>query len=652
MSLLNLLFHNQGKGRPIGGGDDVWWLLRDLFTTARSAGAVDGTDAEPGPGDRTVTDTESTTKILAGHLRGLSQPTSAVWGESKIVWPSLARVTGRALAALIIPEDQEADLAFGWASAADIGDPSADGHGWFVGTGLDAITPGLKVVLNSVASGTRLIRRMQYLAIAALNDVGAYVLLSTFGTDTGDSMDDVGIPQYPLARIIWIDHAGTTDPMFPYASGYDVASGGYLHGHTVDDMRVVDVPTWTTADYLASFADRVTRANSTTSAGPLWTNRVGVFGVSSNKIYQTGAGNEFTFATADAGIADGIFEFDLTVNSDWDGTNAFFGFVLRFVDNNNFLRFWNNGGQNFYLQTFVGGAFEATIVAGPLPGGNLVAGQTYHFTVMTIGAKYKIWVDGAEWTTSWITDANNRFTTATNFGVYSHSAFTAKDTRWDNFYAHAHTVTLPTLLTKGAVPSVWTAGATLGSDTFTDANGTRLNAHTAEAGGAWTEVSGTWTVQSNKASVAHAAGDNIALQDVGVADVECSVAITNANPLGNVIFTGMVVRYIDASNNIIIREADDLIAQPDDHEIEVWVNTTADGPQLYGKTQMKVAYTAGGTRTLKAHVKGNLLEVFLDGAPRYTTVLPSSLASGTKFGLYEHDDDGGAVFDNWTVKAL
>lgn len=35
------------------------WLVRDTYTTDRAAGAVNGTAAEPGPGNRTVTDASS-----------------------------------------------------------------------------------------------------------------------------------------------------------------------------------------------------------------------------------------------------------------------------------------------------------------------------------------------------------------------------------------------------------------------------------------------------------------------------------------------------------------------------------------------------------------------------------------------------------------
>lgn len=52
----------------LGGGAAVDWLLLDRFLTARSAGAVDGTAAEPGPGTRTVTDSGNTAAITGGQF--------------------------------------------------------------------------------------------------------------------------------------------------------------------------------------------------------------------------------------------------------------------------------------------------------------------------------------------------------------------------------------------------------------------------------------------------------------------------------------------------------------------------------------------------------------------------------------------------------
>jgi hypothetical protein len=162
-----------------------------------------------------VTDAESVIKTLAGRLRGGGQPTSPVWGESKLVWTNdtgagYTRAAGRTLAALIVPEDMitTCGLAFGWDIATTTTDPRIVGHGWYAEqTGLlEVINPGVTTVLEG---NQRNINPIQYLVMIALNDVGAYTLISSLAAYTGiGSTDPIGIPAYPSARLLWSDMAG------------------------------------------------------------------------------------------------------------------------------------------------------------------------------------------------------------------------------------------------------------------------------------------------------------------------------------------------------------------------------------------------------------------------------------------------------------
>jgi hypothetical protein len=647
------LFPLLGGGISLAGG-----IFRDVFQSTLAAGSVNGSQAQPGPGVRNITDVEANIITDRSRVWGFYQPTSAVWGESKLVYTNggtgWSRAIGRTLVALYTSMDGLTAQAFGWDTATDTTDPRTVGHGWLTesqggkGGCLDAIEPGATVELNI---GGYQIRSSQYLLVVALNDVGAYTLISTFGNDTGDGIalptgDVIGIPQYPLARVLWPSLTGTTTPLFPYISGYDAESGGYAPGHAWEDLRVIDVPSWITPDYLAGYADRCDRADSNTSIGTGWTNGAGVFGISSNQVYCV-SGTNAEVALHDSGLTgDGIWQCDIVVPGDWNGSNYNFGMAIRAIDASNYIRVWNNGGDTIFVQVIEGGAFHATIVSS---GYTFTAGSTYRLTVITYGAQYYILVNGINFSQVWTVDAGDHNLTGSGFGPYGFNA-NGKTTRWDNFVATPNTITLPSVFGLGAIPSVWTAGATLASDTFTDANTTRLNAHSAEAGGAWTEVNGTWTIASNKATVTGGARQ-IALQNVGVNDYECSVVITNPNPLGDYVFAGIIARYSDANNYIMIREADDVVNQANNHEIEVWVRV-AGSDTLSSKTTMLAAFPAGGSRTLSVRVKGKLLEVFLDGLPRVCRILPDALASGTSCGLYRESTDGGAIFDTWTVKAL
>ena len=205
-------------------------------------------------------------------------------------------------------------------------------------------------------------------------------------------------------------------------------------------------------------------------------------------------------------------------------------------------------------------------------------------------------------------------------------------------------------------PVIFTAGSTLGSDTFTDTNGTRLQAHTPTAGGAWTEHQGTWTIQSNRATVSAAAGVNQATQDASSANVECSVdVITPATFTTTTLRAGIVVRRTDANNEIHARLFKDA-TQPGADEIELLEYIAGVGGVVH-KVNLGSYFATSTTYALKVQVAADpnggddLLHVWLDGKPRISYKL-SATNAGTRHGLHRDSIDDGAVFDNWVCKAV
>jgi hypothetical protein len=499
-------------------------LLWDKFKTTLAAGFVDGTYAEPGHGLRVVDqDIEDVIKTLTGRLRGLSQPTTPVWGESRIYWTDdagsgFARIPGRTLVALILPEDRAADLAFGWDTATNTDDPRTVGHGLLLGesNAFQVITPGLKIAVDYGP------RAMQYLVGVTLNDEGALYWISTFAADSGHYiMSPMGIPAYPTARILWIDPVTATTPLYPYVSGYDSLS--YPNGHSIENVRIVDVASWAVADSYRTFIDRFTRANSANNPGAGWTVGKGTWGISGNKLYCSALSPGIWPSVAyNAGLADGIFEWDVTMPGDAIG---YWLCVLRWNSDGNFVAVDNNGVNNaLRLAVFEGNAWKHTIDSTGA-GINWQLGLTYHITCIAKGNSYQVFVDGVpKLGIGWAAiDAGNHFLTDTYIGASCWDI----DYRWDNISATPLTITLPTAIqSSGKTPAIWTPGATLANDTFTDADTTRLNVHAAESGGAWTETLGDWTVVTNRATCSvPAVGKNYVTQNIGVANVECSVDI-------------------------------------------------------------------------------------------------------------------------------
>lgn len=622
----------------------ITYLFRDRFLTDRTAGNVDGTNAEPGPGARDVTDIESVIFALADRLRGGGQTVSAVWGESKIVWPAISRAAGRVFAARVLMEDGKQDLAIGFASADSIGDPTADGHAWYTaGGGLKATTPGATITIDS---GTRAIRGMMYLTIVMLDTTGATLMLSTIGNDTGAGMNDpLGIPQYPSARVVWIDRAGSAASLYPFVSYYsDIL--GYPNGHAIEDVRVVDVSDWGAGNALATVFDAFTRANSATSLGGNWVADAGTWGISSNAGYvASGSGFIRAYLPNTTAAGDGIVICDITVPTT---ATDFFGLMLRRQDANNFIRLFNNGSSaNIYLQTWVAGGFGAAINS---TAQTWVGGQTYTIVVAMVGNRYSVWVDGVL-KMDWVTDSNSRFITATSNGLYAGN--TPTGARWDNFGVYPLTVTLPSEIQDGAVPLIYTAGATLASDTFTDSNGTSLSSHTAENGGAWTLAASTWAINSNAVAGTVTIGTTgHATQNAGSADAECSVNITVPNPVdaATVVRAGIVGRLVDTANYYQVRLFIDP-SQPGEDEIEI-IETIGGSGGIVHKASLADFFASGVTYTLKVQFKGDLIHVFLDGKPRISYYMPTGYPTGTNFGLYVSDTDDGCTFDNWSVKAL
>jgi lysophospholipase L1-like esterase len=69
-----------------GGTTPIVYLFRDEFTTDLAAGSVNGTASEPGPGMRTVTDTENKLAISGSVLACAGPKAAAAWGDPGVDW--------------------------------------------------------------------------------------------------------------------------------------------------------------------------------------------------------------------------------------------------------------------------------------------------------------------------------------------------------------------------------------------------------------------------------------------------------------------------------------------------------------------------------------------------------------------------------------
>lgn len=86
----------------------------------------------------------------------------------------------------------------------------------------------------------------------------------------------------------------------------------------------------------------------------------------------------------------------------------------------------------------------------------------------------------------------------------------------------------------------------LAMDTFTDTNGTSLDAHTMDLGTGWTEQTGNWDIQSNQANRVTGSTVSVATTETGQADVvlECVIDVGSASETSKV-----VSRFVDNNNH-------------------------------------------------------------------------------------------------------
>lgn len=653
--------HRRHISKHLPSHNSRWWVFRDRFSADLDPGSVDGTTAAPGLGLRSAVDLESKIFTSGGRLRGGGQDTP-VWGESKVVWTrpdgtGWSRKAGRTLAALILFEDTiiDADVCFGWATAVDVADPRVDGHGLLQGTAgaIKVVLPGSTLALHG--TNQRNLRPMQYLIGVTLNDIGALVWISTFGLQTGIQMTALDIPQFPMARLLWVEYSDQTATLFPsiaYYAKIDWPVGGYPNGNSVEDLRVVDPRAWADPDALAGFSDRFAREDSVVGLGNGWVAVNGVWGLTSGRAYLVSgrppSGYYGAIHTTGLADGDGIYQWFVTMP---DSATPFFGLLYRYQDPSNFYRIANKGLQNIYLQKFVGGV-ESQVSAYTNP---WTPGQTYRISVIIEGGRHRLYVDNTlKFEASGHTELAE--VAAMGFQIYDDGTAGRIGTaghKFDQVAAFPGTFTLPAEIRRGKIPDILTGGEVVAQDSFTDDDAISLTAHAAESGGAWLTDTTDWTIQSNQASPElPLEGFTSCVQDLGTVDAECQVEITV--PVGaDDFFYGIVGRYEDADNWLSARLCMANYS-PGAHEVEL-VYTLAGASNVRHKVNLGNYLAGGSTYTLKAQFKNDLVQVFLDGTPVLSYYTIDEDPCGTMFGLgtdYLGRTDPGGLFDNWIAREL
>jgi len=197
--------------KPATAGGSTSYLLNDQFTTARSAGAVNGTQAEPVGGVRTVTDTNSKLSITGGKLSVATGGLSA--GDPGLVYPTISRSAGKLILATLTPTTT---LSSGFSSGAT----GVTGDGVYFG-GSNVLysrdyTTGKAV--GEYVSGT------SYAVATVAKNTGVYTFIKG------------GI--YSNWTLLYIGSSGTYTPMYP-----GIRAEGTNGEGTADNIRI-PTATW------------------------------------------------------------------------------------------------------------------------------------------------------------------------------------------------------------------------------------------------------------------------------------------------------------------------------------------------------------------------------------------------------------------------
>lgn len=357
------------------------YSLRDEFLIDRAAGSVNGTAAEPGPGVRTVVDTNSKLSIASSLL---SFATGGVTNGNPALWyPSISRVAG-----LILLGKLNYTTSGGWILGWDTDQTGGlASHAFFLtGTALSANSGLAGPTVATIAAST------DYQLALVLRAVGAHFFVKG-GAWTNWTL-------------IYSFSTASNTPVFPGIGGNATSV------MTFDFIRVPStfwLPTPLASDGFATAfgtTDGLGHAE-TSGAGSgggavTWTQQVGTWTVASAKANAATLVGGIAIATVPTTTADVMVDVKITRSAGAGGG------VLRYTDANNYL-YWNHDGTNCFLKQVLAGVTTTLVTAAATYSANAVA------RLDAIGAAGRLYYNNALVGT---TASINAALTATAHGLY------------------------------------------------------------------------------------------------------------------------------------------------------------------------------------------------------------------------------------------
>lgn len=321
-----------------GNGKNVY-LLDDEFTDTLAAGAVNGTPATPGPGTRTVVDSENKLSVSGGNLV-LTPQAAAAWNDEYVLYGAVTRTAGQVWL-VQFTASAFSNVALGMALDLTWAAPDTDGEAVVDLQAGEVRVRQAGVVENNTIAHSPLVAGTTYQLAMVLRSTGTYYFIKG-GVFTNWSL-------------LWPGSTNSAATVYPIIANYASALN-------VSYLRVPQT-LWLPTPLAY---DTFTRANgalgSSEAAGPdsqaisplAWTNQQGTVQISGNTAIATALDVDRAICTVSCTTADLLLSANLTKNT----TGA--GIVLRYQDSDNYVYMWHNGTNLLFVSR--AGGIETTLV--------------------------------------------------------------------------------------------------------------------------------------------------------------------------------------------------------------------------------------------------------------------------------------------------
>lgn len=330
--LLGLAPLGQGQGGSVEGPDQFgappYYLINDTFSTDRAAGAVNGTDAEPGPGRRTAVDANGKLSLSGGNAVFASDGVGS--GNPALGYGTLSRETGRLIKASVIY-----DVQIGFQVGFD-----TDATG-FIWTNINASGANLRTANGAVTINVG--------TVAAGNTYTVCVVLRAIGM-----LAFVKGGVYANWTLIWVWGNESAALLYPRIGVNSAANNWRSEFFRVPATLWLPTPlasdgfsVWGTTDG-AGHAEGIAGGLGAGGGGLAWTQQVGTWAASGGVANASALSGGVAMATVNTGKADVIATTKLTRVG---GNN---GVMVRYVDANNLVGA-RHTGTNAQMFKVVGG---------------------------------------------------------------------------------------------------------------------------------------------------------------------------------------------------------------------------------------------------------------------------------------------------------